>query len=301
VESLLRNLTEPFEALTEARASVLLREHWGIDATGLERLETERDDSFRVRGSTDYVLKVAHPSDSRRHLAFQSAALLHAGRSGMPVQRVIPTTLGHPSADADGRVARVLSWLPGDLLDGSEVGPEQVSATGAALARLATALRTFDHPGARRTFAWDLQSFGLLDHPFDEVTQRFEAIDLTALPHQVIHNDFHPGNLLVDAGDPTWVTGILDFGDALYAPRVQDLAVALAYLVPEEGDPGATIGAFVGGYESVGPLERAEHDALATLVAARLVQRIVLPTLIDGHDPHVAAKTRTLTNLLEHS
>ena len=301
MESLLRNLTEPFAALTEARASVLLQEHWGIDATSLERLDTERDDSFRVRTTSgDFVLKVAHPSDSVRHIALQTAALQHAGRAGMPVQRVIPTSRGHHSVDADHRVARVLSWLPGDLMR-APADPDRIAAIGSALARLASALRTFDHPGGGRTFAWDLQSFGRLDHPFDGVSERFAALDLAALPHQVIHNDFHPGNLLVDADDPGWVTGILDFGDALFAPRVQDLAVALAYLVPEEGDPGETIGAFVAGYGTVTPLETAEQDALATLVAARLVQRIVLPTLIDGYDPAVAAKTRTLTNLLEHS
>jgi len=299
---MLRELTEPFVRLTAAEASELLKAHWGIDATGLDRLDTERDDSFRVRGVGDRVLKVAHPLDDARLVGLQTSAMMHVACAGLPVQEVVVAAGGHTAVVIDGRIARVLTWLPGGLMRDAEYGLEAVTATGTSLARVAAALADVADPAAHRTFAWDLRSFASLEHPpaLDPVFERFAAVDLEALPHQMIHNDFHPGNLLVDADDPNWITGILDFGDTLYAPRVQDLGVALAYLLPEADDPAPVVAAFVEGYERVTPLLPAEHAALLPLVAARLVQRIILPPLIDPgavDPPHVARLTRTLANL----
>jgi len=277
---MLRELTEPFARVTAAEASALLEDQWGIAATALERLDTERDDSFRVRGEADYLLKIAHPLDDAGYVELQTEAMARVGRAGLPVQSVLGTAIH------DGRIARLLTWLPGSLMRETPYGPDVVTATGASLARVAAALHDFDHPGAHRTFAWDLQSFGALrglEHPdaVDAVFDRLAALDLVTLPHQVIHNDFHPGNLLVDADDPDWITGILDFGDTVHAPRVQDLAVALAYLLPDDGDPLPTIAAFVAGYESVTQLLPAELEALPVLIAARLGQRIILPPLLE--------------------
>jgi len=288
VEELLGELTAPFDRLDGARVTALLAQRWGIRAESPERLDTERDDTYRAG---DHVLKVAHPLDSAGLIRFQVDAMTAAARAGLPVQRVVPALGGDPVVVVDGRPARVLTWLRGRLLRHSGFGLPEVEKAGRMLARLARALRDVDSPAAHRTFAWDLQSFGRLEHGYD-----VRLPELSGLPHQVIHNDFHPGNLLVDGASEDFVTGILDFGDAVYAPRVQDLAVALAYLVPESGDPEPTVTAFVRGY---GDLTPAELDVLPRLIAARLVQRIVLvPRLDPATDPaFVARLVRTLDNL----
>jgi hydroxylysine kinase len=304
---MLRELTEPFVRVTPAEASGLLREHYGLEATALELLETERDDSFHVTASSgEFVLKVAHPLDDPALVAMQTAAMEHAAAKGIVVQRIVRTLDGQTEAVHDGRIARVITWLDGGLLLHASPDRAQVTTTGAVLGRLAAALADFDHPGAHRTFAWDLQAFPALrglSHPevTDAVFDTFDALDLAALPHQVVHNDFHPGNVLVDADDPRYVVGVLDFGDAVYGPRILDLGLSLAYLVPETGSPADAIAPFVAGYESANPLLQAERDALRTLIAARLVQRIVLPPLLSGDAVDralIARMTRTLQNLL---
>jgi len=83
---------------------------------------------------------------------------------------------------------------------------------------------------------------------------------LGRLRSQVIHNDFNPHNLLVDAGDPSRITGIIDFGDMVWGPRVIDLAVAAAYHVPVDGNPLAEIIDLVTAYHSVNPLQPHEVD-----------------------------------------
>ena len=309
---LLSELAKPFERMTAAEASALLEQNWGIEATGLTLLDTERDDTYRVDTAHGrYVLKVAHPDDDPLYVNLQTAAMSYAAEDpSLPVQSLVLSVEGEvePTVSHAGRerIARVLTWL-----DGATIEPGQTFAQftilGATLARLGEALSTFDHPAAHRTFAWDLQSLEVIrahEHPAvaDIVFDEFAALDLAALPHQVIHQDFHPGNVLVDPRDSRYVVGILDFGDTVYSARVADLGVAIAYHLPAEGNPRPVLDAFLQGYESVTPLSDAERDAVPTLIAARLVQRIVLPGIVSNYpyaDSVIAHTTRILDNFLK--
>lgn len=297
VEWILRELVEPFERMPAAGASALVESLFGITPLALELLETERDDSFRVRAAEgDYVLKVAHPGDDPALIELQALAMRRALADGVPVQRLIEP-VAEPSVG--GRAVRLLTWLPGTLLGRVSPTLEEVQLLGAALGRLGASVAGLDHPAAHRTIAWDLQSLALLrgaPRP-DATTPAFDAmdgVDVASLPRQFIHNDFNLGNVLVDADDSRYVVGILDFGDALVGPRVQDVAVALAYLVPESGDPTPVIDAFVAGY---GRLTRAELAALPLFIGARLAQRIILPPLLGDDDP---ARTERLIRTLEN-
>lgn len=306
MELLLQELVEPFERMTPAAASTAIHEHYGLVPTSVETLDTERDDSFRVRtADRDFVFKLAHPGDDPALIEMQSAAMVHAAAHGLPVQHVIPSLSGELHPVLDGRIARLLNWIDGELLEPT-ASPKRLRECGAMLARLAAALRDFDPPAAHRTFAWDLQTFGELQGSaqspsLDAVFERMAKVELNGLPHQVIHNDFHPGNVLVDQDGS--VTGILDFGDMLHSARIADLAVPLAYLLPESGDPWASAAAFVDGYESITPLLPEEKAVLPDLLAARLAQRIIIPTALAGGRGDILATVertrRTLDNLLD--
>ncbi|MEP6482595.1 MAG: phosphotransferase [Rhodoglobus sp.] len=309
MESLLQELAEPFERMTRAAASALLLESYGLTALATDRLDTERDDSFRVE-TTDgtVVLKVANPADDPAVVDLQSAAMAHAATADptLPLQHLLPTRDGAPSTIADGRIARVLSWLDGEpLLDRMPPTPAQLHALGAALARLGRALAGFEHPAAHRALAWDLQHTASLRQHTDDrlvlgVIDDFEARiapALDALPHQVVHNDFHPGNLLMSGGE---LVGILDFGDTVYTARVCDLGVALGYLVPEEGPAWSAAETFIAGYESEVQLLPAERDLLPGLAAARLAMRVVIPGIVrqPGTGEHYSDRNRRMLQRL---
>jgi len=276
---LLDGLTEPFEHLPADVVAEALREHWGIEGVELTRLDTERDDTFRVG---DVLIKIAHPSDDPQVIEMQSAALRHveAADPGIPVQRVVG-----PSVLIGGRVARVLTWVGGDLVDDHDLAPAFWHDAGRMLGRLNEALAGFDHPGAHRALAWDIPRLPeLRNHIFEPlhiaVLERFEAQTLPALatlPHQVIHNDGHPGNLLVDPSAPGRLAGILDFGDAVHSPRVSNLAVSLTYLWPD-------VDAFTTGYLESAPLTDGELAQLPMLIAARTVMRTVINRALHGDD-----------------
>lgn len=274
-----------FERLDAGRAADLLAATWGIEDAALQRLETERDDSFRVdTDSGSFVLKVAHPDDDPLDVNLQTAAMSFASElePRLPLQRVLLSRTGEVEPVVDGRVARLLTWLPGHPVD-SAVDPRVLGET---LGMLNSALSAFDHPAAHRELVWDVARLDLVrplaeqHREVREVVALWDALDLTALPRQVVHNDFHPGNLLAQGGR---LTGILDFGDTVHTVRVADLAIALCYF-------GMT-DEFVQGFASIVPLRDDERAALPVLVAARFAQRIVLNQLLDRSDPeaHLAA------------
>ncbi|CAN5544576.1 phosphotransferase [soil metagenome] len=293
---LLDDLAKPFEHLEPAAARAALAEHWGIQASNPSRLDTERDDTFRADTADGIVtIKIAHPRDAPALIDMQSAALEHARAvdPGLPLQSVIPTTGGSRSAAVAGRTARVLSWIDGDLVHDSPQSSALFEDAGRMLGRLNRALADFRHPGAIRDLAWDLPRLPELreyttEQLHLEVMDRFTSEVspvLAGLPHQVIHNDAHPGNLLVVADAPDRIAGILDFGDSVYSARVCDLAVALAYLVPEHPRPWPDVDAFTTGFESILPLTDDERAVVPMLMAARTILRSVVNQALE-RDEH---------------
>ena len=78
------------------------------------------------------------------------------------VPRVVPTAAGAPSqvvAAPDGRrhVVRLLTYLPGTILEDVAHPPQLLRNLGATLARLGRALRGFFHPAAGHELLWDLK------------------------------------------------------------------------------------------------------------------------------------------------
>lgn len=277
--ALLDALVEPFDHVDPARVAAVLREEWGFEPHALTRLDTERDDTFRVEHAAGiHLVKVAHPNDGPELLDLQDVALALVAEADpdLPVPRVVPAD---SAVVLDGRIVRVLTWLPG-----SPAGRDRLPLRlgGELLGRLNRALAPLDHPAADRLLPWDLQHVpGLADYTDDveilDAIARYAAEVvpvLDAVPHQIVHGDFHPHNVLAD--DAGTITGVIDFGDVARTARVCDVGVALGYLVPLEGPMDAVRSTFLDGFESVVPLSDAERGVIPGLVVGRQIQRIVI-------------------------
>src|SRR5690606_34005145 len=118
--------------------------------------------------------------------------------------------------------------------------PDQRFNIGRMSARLAWALRDFSHPAADHQTLWDIRNAGMLrdlmahipDPSNRALAERFlDRYDsevshaLPAMRSQVVHNDFNPHNLLVQAAAAESIAGILDFGDMVYTALINDVAV----------------------------------------------------------------------------
>jgi 4-aminobutyrate aminotransferase-like enzyme/Ser/Thr protein kinase RdoA (MazF antagonist) len=193
-----------------------------------------------------------------------------------------------PSMRDKKKHARLLTYLSGtfwaELTHHSEALLIQL---GKFLGRMDSILLGFDHCGAHRYYEWDIQhvadwqehlhhiashhdrrvaSYFLLQ--FETYVQPF----LSDLRHSIIHNDANDWNLLVEEER---IRGLIDFGDIVYAPMVQNLAVALAYAMQDKDEPLKAAALVVKGYHQRNNLTEQGVDLLYYLIAARLCVSVI--------------------------
>lgn len=282
--------------VSEKEATVLAHRHFGVGGR-IRTLTSERDHNFHIAAADGqgYVLKMTNPAEPRPVTDFQTQALLHIADQdpSLPVPRVVRTLEGASevvvTVDGLDMVLRLLTYLEGQPLHAAPPSPGQMRSLGTTLGRLDKALVGFEHPGARRDLLWDICRLPTIrdrlhyltdpgqrdmvarfvDHFTDTVVPR-----LPGLRHQVIHNDLNPHNAVLDPNDQMTVTGIIDFGDALWGPVVNDLATALAYHVSDCDDPFGDLVEMTRAYHAVFPLTADEVAVLPDLVAGRLALTI---------------------------
>jgi hydroxylysine kinase len=287
--------------LDAAQARELVRDVYGIEG-GATLLSSERDQNFRLDvpgGGPAYVLKISHPAEDPGVTDFHTRAQLQlmAADGALPVPHLLPARGGDVvhwrDVDGDGlsQAVRLITFLPGVPLHKVERTRRQRRHLGAALARFDQALAGFSHPHASHRLLWDIQHaaqlrplLALIDG--DErhaLAKRFldqyeneTMARVAGLRRQVIHNDLNAYNVLVDEHDNDRISAILDFGDMVEAPLVNDLAVACAYQLADSPEPLETAVDCVIAYHRVQPLTDAEIGLLPELIAARLLVTVLI-------------------------
>jgi Ser/Thr protein kinase RdoA (MazF antagonist) len=313
---------EPPNFATEVVAAVVA-ENYNLlgDYT---QLVSERDQNFRLRASDGqgFVVKVTGLIEDRIATDFQIAALSHFEESGFNyAPRVFRTVSGEKrsviTSDAGQEYClRIVTWLDGNLLKDVELTKNNAKRFGQRLAELDLSLENFDFDGDGQAGLWDMQEAlqlrSLLPHVNNENVQKFARAVLTrfdetvitalrALPRQAIHNDANPENILIDADDD--VSGFIDFGDALKAPRIIEVATAASYLRTGGENPLKFIEAFVEGYHQRSPLSDAEFNLLFDLIRTRLAMTLIILywrlTARDEDDPYRQKTLESESNAFE--
>ena len=292
-ESPLSAIRQAPPALDPATVAGIVAAHFGLHGE-FSPLVSERDQNFELHTAAGgrCVVKVTSTAELPETTAFQAALLRHLARvTGFRVPRIVPALDGREAIVVkDGKTThylRVVSWVQGEQLEALPMDATLARRFGAVLARLDQALQRLEHPGDSPVLLWDLQRTSqvrdLLGH-IDDVSVRaavekavddFEANVLPVsaeLRSQVIHSDANPENVLLsDDG-----FGFIDFGDAIRAPLVFEVAIAASYLRSAGNDPLEFIAPFVAGFAAVEPLTGNETGLLFDLVRARLATTLAL-------------------------
>lgn len=293
------DVTHPAPTFSLEEALEFSNRFFGLGGSA-RQLDSERDQNFRIDGNgvPGGILKIVNASEPSGESAFQAALLEHLENHApdLPVPRLKKTGDGAALAfvDSAGGAAhalRMVSWLPGQPMAETGRTPETLESLGRMLGRLDRALQGFIHPGALRSFDWDIRMAGAargrLHHVGDAsdrallttLLDRFDrevAPRLGGLRAQVIHNDANDWNVLVDPADAGKVTGLIDFGDALHSVLIAEVAVACAYAILDMDDPIGAAGRVAAGFHAEYPLREEELDLLFDLIVMRLVTSVTL-------------------------
>jgi len=274
--------------------------HYGI-VGHVQPLAGERDRTFHISGQKgiDYVFKVAHPDEDPETTNLQIEVLLFLASTArwLPTQRVIPCLDGRhearfPLSNGGSSSARLVSFIPGDLLRFSKHSSKQRRNVGRLCAELALALREFDHPATRQKLAWDISQAGhlrpliaeiarepgrraQLSRCLDNFDERVEPT-LSKLRTQAIHNDFNRNNVIVSAEDNDKIVAIIDFGDMVRTALVNDVAIGAANQLTEADSLLDGSFEFIAGYHQVTPLIDDEIALMHDLISVRVAMSILI-------------------------
>ncbi|MBT4518946.1 MAG: phosphotransferase [Halieaceae bacterium] len=259
-------------------------------------LVSERDQNFRLttREGSRFVVKIASAAEARVAADFQIDVLVHLedrGVQGVPrIQRTVSGETRSEIRSENGSLhcLRVVTWVDGDLLNDVEITPDIASRFGHRLAELDMGLESFANQVDIRIPLWDTLRAGELrdllvhvgDHnmrsTLESVLDQFELVvgTLGSLPRQVIHNDANTENILIDAADN--ISGFIDFGDIMWAPRIVDVSTAAAYLRSDGDDRLQIIAPFVAAYHQRSPLLESEFNLLFDLIRTRLSMTLII-------------------------
>jgi len=291
----------------EVRAVVT--EHYGIDGE-YRSLHGERDQNFgiSVDGEDRFVFKISNSKETLEAIDFQLSALDHIAsqNSGLPVPRPTPNKQGlrffRATFGSGGQhFVRMLQFVPGTPMSELEVPCPAATRRGIGnlLARVDLALRGFFHAAAEQDHPWNVAgSSRLLRHTrhIGDIADRHlvEAVfsraktcvepALLKLRGQVIHQDGHSGNILVDRQDPSRIAGLIDFGDMLYGTLAAEVAVASTNALRSPQESLDAICDVTAGFDETLALTEDEIDLIFDLICIRhaMVATVISARIASG-------------------
>ncbi len=300
-------MQHPLSQISIAEAAQYASQYYGFSGT-LRKLPGEVDFNFHLesKDGQEYTLKISRPETPIAEIDFQLNILEHLSKTAIPLEipQTIPTLTGENYVQLDQQqFIRLQKWVPGRML--SEVNPRSPQVLdnwGKTAALFSKHLADFDHPTAHRFYKWNPSEVGaskkyrsyIQDPKEQNIADYFwNLFDEKALPHlpslrkSVNYNDAHEHNLLCnqDPLDPQ-ITGVIDFGDALYTETINELAIACAYAGMFLPDPLLGFAQVLKAYHSIFPVEEKELAVLFPLIAARLLLSVSNAALKKHEEPN---------------
>jgi len=273
----------PRPAFSDDEVRRLAADTFGISGA-LRHLDSERDQNVQVG---DHVMKIANVAEEPAALELQHAALAHLAVTDptLLLPRVAPPGIvrhGH-------HLVRAVSYLPGAPYATVAHTPALRHSLGRFVGRLSKGLQGFGHPAAHKSdFLWNLdqaQAVRPMLADLDSGDDR-EVVEAALHRHQqrvvpllpalrgaVVHHDANDYNVLVHDGT---VSGLIDFGDMLFARQVNELAVTLAYALLDTNDLVAAGRDVISGYTAEFALTDDELRVVYDLTATRLAMSVAI-------------------------
>ena len=262
-------------------------------STKLKSLNSERDKNFLIyiNSKPKYVLKISNSKESKDFLNLQDYVLINL-RKRASLNKRIPKKI-HPSikiyTDLNDRICyvRILSYIEGKMYASVKHNSLLEQSLGSLLGNLSKELQNLNKPSAFRKFEWDPSNIHWISKEvklFKGVKKKiinnninehsiFVKKNINNLRFSLTHGDPNNYNLVVNKNT---VIGLLDYGDMIYAPTINDLAISLSYALMNKDNLFSSLKDIITSYNKIFYISFDEIFSLMSLVKARLTITVVM-------------------------
>lgn len=264
----------------------ILANYYGLDDCKLITLEGYDSVNYKVNcPQGTFVLKQYSYAEETFQLLLGEHSVLEqvAQLKRYDFPKCIPTLDGKSILVEENEMYRLLSFVEGEFLGDVPHTQKLLYSFGTFLAKMdAITTPLYSLAISAKETHWDLRHFqsndvhlqciedpkdrNLVDYFFLQFSEHVLPV-ASLLRKGIIHNDGNDWNVLAKGGE---VTGIIDFGDMCATWLINEVAVALTYVMMNKEEPLEVASHLISGYQDVTPLEPQEIDVLYYLVAARL-------------------------------
>ena len=212
-------------------------------------------------------------------------------------------------------IYRMLSFIEGEFLSESNHSYKLFSNFGQILGQInKELLKLEDENIESRKIEWDIKNLNwnrkYLEYIEDVETKKLVEYFLLQfnenvfpndcnLRRSIIHNDANDWNILVNKDN---IIGIIDFGDMVKTYLINEVAIALSYILIEKEDIIKWIIKFLKPYNKSIKLKSIEIDLLYYLIPARLCTTILKSSFHEKEDPsdkYITISKKGATDLLK--
>ena len=259
----------------------------------LSRLNSERDVNLLIKGAgtKQYVVKISNPKESLAQLEYQDLLINHL-RQSIQLRNIYPEIfhkkiLFYKDRNERGCAVRILTYIEGDMYAKSKNSDDTEKSLGKLLALQSNQLQSFIKNQAIRNFEWDPSDIrwtkkfinlfkgankNIIKNTIDE-HEKFVFKNIKNLKHAVTHGDPNDYNIVVKKEK---IIGFIDFGDSIYAPVINDLAISLSYALMGNNNLYKSLQNIVGTYNEFYKLSDQDIYSLLALIKSRLVITLVM-------------------------
>lgn len=251
------------------------------------------------------------------HVGFAHSVQMFLANCGYPVAEIVATRDDNTVLNMDGYTYEMFCFMPGGRFDESQASAcdagrqlakmhdhfvdfvcgwqplkrtyHDSSAVRGHLDRISAERGPHKPGGGWAPIAGELKSL------YDASSETVNGLGFADWPDQIVHGDWHPGNMLFVDGK---VSCVLDFDSAKIAPVVTDLANGALQFSIVAGRPnpkdwpayldGQKLNAFIGGYKQLHRLGDEMLRAIGDLMIEIMIAEAVMPIAATGFFGHLS-------------
>tara|TARA_B100000029_G_C17602414_1_gene966274 strand:+ start:327 stop:2702 length:2376 start_codon:yes stop_codon:yes gene_type:complete len=259
----------------------------------LKELNSERDKNYLITldSKKKFILKIYNSLETKKILDLQDYVLSELNKRSS-INKIIPKKMHNKiliyrDLNNSKCFVRLLSYIDGKLFAECKNSTELEISLGTYLGILSNELKSMGHPSAFRKFEWDPSSIEWTNKYIDlfknkkrtiieknlNEFKKFVKKNKKNLRYSLTHGDANNYNLVVSKNK---IIGLLDYGDMVFAPTINDLAVSLSYALMNQKNLYITLKNIITSYHKKFSINFDETISLMSLVKSRLTITVIM-------------------------